>query len=95
MGTIERKGSKDLAKSSTFVVDQSYLGQAPKFFVEYLGRSGVIDRLLESLSFWSLLFYTFPYISLGCLSGQHNGMDTMSDGPRHIVGSASLAKMAL
>ncbi len=28
-GTIAQKGSKDLAKSSTFVVDQSYLGQAP------------------------------------------------------------------
>ncbi len=29
-GTIERKGSKDLAKSSTVVVDQSYLGPAPR-----------------------------------------------------------------
>jgi len=28
--TIERKGLKDLAKSSTFVVDQSSLGRAPK-----------------------------------------------------------------
>ena len=30
---MERKGSKDLAKSSTFLVDQSYLGQAPKTFL--------------------------------------------------------------
>jgi len=28
-GTIKRKGSKDLATSRTFVVDQSYLAQAP------------------------------------------------------------------
>ena len=30
---MERKGSKDLAKSSTFLVDQSYLGQAPRIFL--------------------------------------------------------------
>ena len=30
MVAIERKGLKGLAKSSTFVVDQSYLEQAPK-----------------------------------------------------------------
>jgi hypothetical protein len=29
-GTIERKGSEDLAKSSTFVVDQYYLGSVPE-----------------------------------------------------------------
>jgi hypothetical protein len=32
-GTIERKGSKDLATSSTFVVDQSSLGQPPSSVV--------------------------------------------------------------
>ena len=41
-GTIERKGSKDLAKSSTLVVDQSYLGQAPKR--ECLGCYVLLNR---------------------------------------------------
>ncbi|MEC4681757.1 MAG: hypothetical protein VST67_13810, partial [Nitrospirota bacterium] len=35
-GTIERKESEDLAKSSTFVGDQSYLGRAPN--VQKSGR---------------------------------------------------------
>ncbi len=38
MVTIERKGSKNLAKSNANAVDQSYLGQAPRSI--HLGRMG-------------------------------------------------------
>ncbi|MEC4679114.1 MAG: hypothetical protein VST67_00270 [Nitrospirota bacterium] len=38
-GTIERKGSKDLAKSSTFVVDQSYLVQVPRVEAYFIQRA--------------------------------------------------------
>ena len=33
-GTIQRKGSEDLAKSSTFAVDSPNLGQAPKVLLQ-------------------------------------------------------------
>ncbi len=44
-GTIQRKGSEDLAKSSTSAVDQSNLGQAPE-----LARTFVIQLLFLGLS---------------------------------------------
>jgi len=41
-GTIQRKGSEDLAKSSIPAVDQSNLGQAPRLRQE-LARTFVIQ----------------------------------------------------
>ncbi|MCH7614741.1 MAG: hypothetical protein IH978_03230 [Nitrospinae bacterium] len=44
-GTIQRKGSEDLAKASTSTVDSANLGQAPKLMAYILPRqSRTIDE---------------------------------------------------
>ncbi len=49
MGTIERKGSENLAESSATVVGQSYLGQAPK---------QILQKEMTSKSWMSFFVYT-------------------------------------
>ncbi len=52
MGSIERKGSEDLAKSGAPAVDQSNLGQAPRTFVEPRGFRAHSAEVASATKAW-------------------------------------------